>query len=206
MKRFLSVVLFILLSFPLLAQEDKIHLSDASKFVKNAELTKFVYDYTAVASFRTGTGYIEFYPVYVTDLKSGEKITAVKFETVYPDFGVPGYREGIHEIGYIDISEVKELIVFLENYVLPNDVKPVDFGSGVEYTFYSKEIEIEFIREKRRSEGINDVISMSQELNFKINNRPYQNLYYSFSRRLRKLPDFINMLKSTVKYIEENQQ
>ncbi|NOU59635.1 hypothetical protein [Marinifilum caeruleilacunae] len=200
----LFIGLFFFCHASLFAQDKKPNLSETSKFIRNAEFIKCDYDFTKMTAFKSGEWYIEFYPAYISNLKTGTSLTAIKFESEYSAWGATGYEYGIYHSGYLDMDEVKDFIVFLEAYVLPNDKKAVDVGSGVEYTFYSKELEIEFIREKRKSEGINSVASMVQNLNFKSYDRPYEDRYYTFSRKLRKLPELIEMLKSTVKRVEEN--
>ncbi len=197
MKNLFVVLLALLISFGSYGQDDKI-LTKASIFVKDATLTKTIYDYTSVARFKAGTGeYIEFYPVQITNLKTSDTIRALRFETLYNTFG----NQNMFQSGFVDIDEIEELAFFLETYIAPNIKKQLGVNEGEKVSFVSKELEIEYMLQKRSNNG--GAAFMTRQLSFKINDRPYENSYFWTAAKIKKIPDFIEVLKKMLVYSKQ---
>lgn len=166
-------------------------LTKASLLIKDAELSKIVCDYSYEAKFNSGLGeYMNFFPAQIYNLKTGEAINALKFETKYQTFG----NDAITESGFIDIDEIGELISFLKTYVEPDTKKKLDTDTGERFVFISKELEIDYILEYR----IGKTNGTKRILEFKINDRPYPSKYFWTSSQIKKISEFITTLEKTL--------
>ncbi|GAA4771095.1 MULTISPECIES: hypothetical protein [Flavobacterium] len=136
----LILILFSLLSY---SQKENIE-SSTRKFIEKAQFTRINKDWTTIAEFKSGIGeYVNFYPIEVIDLKSGEKVNALQLDMYIknPD---------IFKTAWVGIDEIEEFITFVEKNVVPNlELKFKDKSS--EFIFKAKEMTFSyFIYEKTR--------------------------------------------------------
>lgn len=118
--------------------------STTRKFIDNAQFTRINKDWTTIAEFKSGIGeYVNFYPIEVIDLKTGEKVKALQLDMFIksPD---------TFKTVWVGLDEVEEFISFVENNVLPNlDMKFKDKSS--EFIFRANEMTFSyFVYEKTR--------------------------------------------------------
>ncbi|WP_136668313.1 hypothetical protein [Flavobacterium sp. H122] len=172
----LIAVLFSIFSYSQKENEE----SSTRKFIDKAQFTRINKDWTTIAEFKSGIGeYVNFYPIEVIDLKTGEKVNALQLDMYIknPD---------ILKTAWVGIDEVEEFITFVENNVIPNlDLKFKD--KSAEFIFKAKEMTFSyFVYEKVRK----ITIKLNSYDNDKI-------LNYTFwtETQVDKIPRLLTVLK-----------
>ena len=140
-------LLFIFISLSVVAQKENVE-SSTRKFIEKAQFTRINKDWTTIAEFKSGIGeFVNFYPIEVIDLKTGEKIRALQLDMFIknPD---------INKTAWVGIDEIEEFINFVENHVIPNlELRFKDKSS--EFVFKAKEMTLSyFVYEKERKISI----------------------------------------------------
>ncbi len=168
MKTELTLLIF-LYSVVLYAQDND-NISSTRKIIENAETTRINKDWSQIAEFRSGIGEtVQFFPVQVVNLKTGEKENALQMDMAVKMKGNSTFFNGMagaltgnnaHAIqammndgiisSWIGYNEIDEFISFIEQQIIPNmDVKYKDKSS--EFIFNAEEMTLKFlIREKTR--------------------------------------------------------
>lgn len=118
--------------------------SSTRKFIDEAQFTRIDKDWTTIAEFRSGIGEsVNFYPIEVTNLKTGEKRSALKLEMYIKN-------PGVYKTAWIGMEEINEFINFIEENVIPNlDLRFKDKSS--EFIFKANEMTLFYkVHEKNR--------------------------------------------------------
>lgn len=130
--------------------------SKTRQFIGQETEFNFYRDWSYQAEFTSGIGeYVRFFPVVITNIKSGEKIKALQIEmmvkTDNSSIAKPFAKKGEStSFGYIAYEEVDGFINFLEKSVIPNLNSKYAQKSN-EYIFKTKEIVFSYlIYEKER--------------------------------------------------------
>ncbi len=136
----LIIILFSITAFSQQENEE----SSTRKFIDNAQFTRINKDWTTIAEFKSGIGeYVNFYPIEVIDLKTGEKINALQLDMFIknPD---------TFKTAWVGIDEIEEFITFVEKNVIPNlELRFKD--KSAEFIFKAKEMTFSyFVYEKDR--------------------------------------------------------
>lgn len=154
--------------------------STTRKFIDKAQFTRINKDWTTIAEFKSGIGeYVNFYPIEVLDLKSGEKMYAVQLDMYIK-------KPDIFKTAWIGFDEIEEFINFIENNVIPNlDLRFEDKSS--EFIFKAKEITLSyFIYEKARK--------LSIKLN-SYDDSEFKNYTFWTETQVDKIPRLLEILK-----------
>lgn len=108
--------------------------SNARNTIKNAEIGLIKKDWSNILEFEVkgGKEHIRFFPVEVTNLNSNITLKALEF-----DFDVSKSKRVYND-------EIKELIIFLDSYVIPNLQMVEDKKKSTEYFFDSEELYLTF--------------------------------------------------------------
>jgi hypothetical protein len=139
------IITSILILFTILSYSQKENIESSTRiFIDKAQFTRINKDWTTLAEFKSGIGeYVNFYPIEVIDLKSGEKVNALQLDMYIknPD---------IFKTVWVGIDEIEEFITFVEKNVLTNlDLKFKD--KSAEFIFKAKEMTFSyFVYEKER--------------------------------------------------------
>tara|TARA_B100000809_G_C15086710_1_gene511732 strand:- start:1091 stop:1633 length:543 start_codon:yes stop_codon:yes gene_type:complete len=118
--------------------------SSTRKFIDEAQFTRINKDWTTIAEFKSGIGeFVNFYPIEVINLKTGEKRVALQLDMFIknPD---------INKTAWIGLEEINEFISFIEENVIPNlELRFKDKSS--EFIFKANEMTLSyFVYEKKR--------------------------------------------------------
>jgi hypothetical protein len=118
--------------------------SSTRKFIDEAQFTRINKDWTTIAEFKSGIGeFVNFYPIEVINLKTGEKRVALQLDMFIknPD---------INKTAWIGLEEINEFIAFIEENVIPNlELRFKDKSS--EFIFKANEMTLSyFVYEKKR--------------------------------------------------------
>jgi hypothetical protein len=135
------VLLFLILTAVSFGQNIE---SSTRKFIDEAQFTRINKDWTTIAEFKSGIGeFVNFYPIEVINLKTGEKRVALQLDMFIknPD---------INKTAWIGLEEINEFIAFIEENVIPNlELRFKDKSS--EFIFKANEMTLSyFVYEKKR--------------------------------------------------------
>lgn len=178
MKNLLLVYLFFIISTTSFCQNIK---SSTRKFIDEAQFTRINRWWGNVAEFKSGIGEsVEFFPVEVINLKTGEKRKAIQLDMHIK-------QPQMFKTAWIGLEEINEFIRFIEDYVIPNLDMRLRIDSSSEFVFKSKEMTLSyFIHNKRK------------RLTIKLNN--YDDCFcenYTFwtESQVDKIPRLLKVLK-----------
>jgi len=141
MKTFNFLLIFVFISINSFSQNIE---SSTRKFMDKAQFTRINKDWTTIAEFQSGIGeYVNFYPIEVIDLKSGEKTNALQLDMYIK-------KPEIYKTAWIGLDEIDEFIKFIEENVIPNlDLRFKEKSS--EFIFKANEMTLSyFVYEKDR--------------------------------------------------------
>ncbi len=141
MKNIFLGFLLVLSTFMIYSQNIE---SSTRKFIDEAQFTRINKDWTTIASFESGIGeYVNFFPVEVINLKTGEKQNALQLDMYIKN-------PEVYKTAWVGIEEINEFIVFIESNVIPNlDLKFKDKSS--EFIFKANEMTLSYdVHEKKR--------------------------------------------------------
>ena len=178
MKHYITIlaVLISVLSYSQKENEE----SSTRKFMDKAQFTRINKDWTTIAEFKSGIGeYVNFYPIEVIDLKTGEVVKALQLDMFIknPD---------VFKTAWVGIDEIEEFITFVEKNVVPNlDLKFKD--KSAEFIFKAKEMTFSYF-----------VFEKDKRITIKLNS--YDNdkiLNYTFwtETQVDKIPKLLTVLK-----------
>lgn len=154
--------------------------SSTRKFIDKAQFTRINKDWTTVAKFKSGIGEsVEFYPIEVINLKTGEKRNALQL-----DMNIK--KPEVFKTAWIGIEEINEFIGFIEGNVIPNlDLRFKDKSS--EFIFKANEMTLSyFVFEKKR------------RLTIKLNSydeSEFKNYTFWTETQVDKIPRLLEILK-----------
>ena len=100
----LFAILFSIFSY----SQKEIQESTTRKFIDKAQFKRINKDWSTIAEFKSGIGeYVNYYPIEVIDLKSGEKVNALQLDMFIksPD---------TYKTVWVGMDEVDEFITFVE--------------------------------------------------------------------------------------------
>jgi hypothetical protein len=191
-------VLLVVISNLLTAQNDS--NSSARNLIQNAEISMVSRDKTTVATIESGTGEtVSFFPIEITNLKTGQKIKALQVD-MNIDCKVVDYKNStlinLNGIIYtkthwIDVNEIAEFITFIESYVIPRLSKRTEDNMSNTYIFNSKEIVLKFlVNDKDKS----NVLSIYLKNDGAIDD----NCYFWTVTQIGKTRDLLTVLKTLI--------
>jgi hypothetical protein len=177
MKNQLLVILFLIFSGISFGQNIE---SSTRKFIDEAQFTRINKDWTTIAEFKSGIGeYVNFYPIEVINLKTGEKRNALQLDMYIK-------KPEVYKTAWIGLEEINEFVSFIEENVIPNlDLKFKDKSS--EFIFKANEMTLTyFIYEKKR------------KLTIKLNSyddSEFKNYTFWTETQVDKIPRLLEILK-----------
>jgi hypothetical protein len=167
MKKYYLILGLLMLSRISSAQIIMAGESELRKLVGKTQAFNFIRDWNFTAEFRSGIGeFVKFFPLDYTNVDTKQNVKALQLDLmVKQEEGVIGYVAGlpiakkgeIRRSVWLDATEVKLFIDFLEKNVVPNLNAEYKKKSS-EYIFKSKEMVFSFFTyEKTRRITINVV-------------------------------------------------
>lgn len=154
--------------------------SSTRKFIDDAQFTRINKDWTTIAEFKSGIGEtVEFYPIEVINLKTGDKTNALQLDMKIK-------QPDVFKTAWIGIEEINEFIQFIEENVIPNlDLRFKDKSS--EFIFKANEMTLSyFVYEKKR------------RLTIKLNSyddSEFKNYTFWTETQVDKIPRLLEILK-----------
>jgi hypothetical protein len=136
MKNQLLTILLLMISTMTFGQNPE---SSTRKLINNAKFTRINRNWRTFAEFKSGTGEtVQFFPIEVINLKSGEKTNALQLDI----------NTNVFKTAWIGIEEINEFIIFIEQYVIPNLESKYNHSSA-EYIFNANEMTLSYLIHER---------------------------------------------------------
>lgn len=172
--------------------------SDVRIMIEDASITRINKDWTNIAEFKSGIGEtVNFYPVQVVDLKSGQIREALQVDMYIKKGGANALIAGAltmnpglmgnddYMSAWVGLDEISEFIAFIEKSIVPNlDLRYKKKSS--EFIFNAKEITFRYMVDEKR-----------RRLSILLNN--YQDAGYPFhfwtEARVDKIAELLPVLK-----------
>jgi hypothetical protein len=167
MKKVLFLLL-VLTNIMLVSFAQTVYVDGNSKtrqFIGQETEFNFYRDWSYQAEFTSGIGeYVRFFPVVITNIKTGDKIKALQIEmmvkTENTGFAKPFAKKGeTTSFGYIAYEEVDGFVNFLEKNIIPNLNSKYAQKSN-EYIFKTKEMIFSYLiyeKERRITVGMPEI-------------------------------------------------
>lgn len=172
--------------------------SDVRIMIEDASITRINKDWSNIAEFKSGIGEtVNFYPVQVVDLKSGQIREALQVDMYIKKGGSNAVIAGALSLNpglmgnddymsaWVGLDEINEFIAFIEKSIVPNlDLRYKKKSS--EFIFNAKEITFKYMVDEKR-----------RRLSIILNN--YNDIGYPFyfwtEARVDKIGDLLPVLK-----------
>ena len=172
--------------------------SDVRLMIEDASITRINKDWSNIAEFKSGIGEtVNFYPVQVVDLKSGQIREALQVDMYIKKGGANALIAGAltmnpglmgnddYMSAWVGLDEISEFIAFIEKSIVPNlDLRYKKKSS--EFIFNAKEITFRYMVDEKR-----------RRLSILLNN--YQDAGYPFhfwtEARVDKIAELLPVLK-----------
>lgn len=178
MKNILLTILF--LSFTVISIGQNIE-SSTRKFINEAQFTRINRWWGTKAEFKSGIGEtVEFYPIEVINLKTGEKRKALQLDVTIK-------QPNEVKTAWIGLEEINEFIRFIEDYVIPNLELQAHKDTSSEFVFKANEMTLSYIIYEKR-----------KRLTIKLNSyddSPYYNYKFWTETQVDEIPGLLEILK-----------
>jgi hypothetical protein len=163
----------------------QVKLSEPSQFIERSSYVQINMDETEKASFKSGLGEsAEFYPCQIIDLKNNSKINGMQIESRFI-IGQQGMSNiWAKESAWIGMDEISDLIIWFENYVIPNLNDNAAKKKTVKYIFNCKELMLKF-----------EIINRTQIFSVIMNNTDYPAKYFWTESQVDNIPNVVKSLK-----------
>lgn len=179
-----KIILFVCLA-PIFGFSQENKYSEPSKFIQRSSYVQINMDENEKALFKSGLGEtVSFYPSEIIDLKNNTKLLGLAVESTYIIASDGISKTSVKETAWIGMDEISDLIIWFDNYVIPN----LDLAAGkkktVKYIFNSKEIMLKF-----------EIYNSTQIFTVIINNTDYRDKYFWTEAKVKDIPTVVKTLK-----------
>lgn len=160
-------------------------LSEPSQFIERSSYVQINMDETEKASFKSGLGEsAEFYPCQIIDLKSNNKMNGMQIESRFI-IGQQGMSNiWAKETSWIGLDEISDLVIWFENYVIPNLKDSAGKKKTVKYIFNCKELTLKF-----------EIMNKTQIFSVIMNDTDYPAKYFWTESQVDNIPNVVKSLK-----------
>ncbi len=182
MKKILTVVL-LCMTLCVSSQEHK--LSTASEFINRSSYVQINMDENEKAIFKSGFGEtVSFYPSEITDLKMNTKMLGLQVESVYI-IGQQGMASvSTKEVAWVGMEEIDDLVIWFENYVIPNLESSAGKKKTLKYIFNCEELTLKF-----------EIYNNTQVFSVILNYSNFPDKYFWTEARVKDIPKVVTALK-----------
>lgn len=164
--------------------QEKVY-SEPSKFIQKSSYVQINMDETEKAIFTSGLGEsASFYPSEIIDLKENNKLLGLAVESSYI-IGSKGMSTVFaKETAWVGMDEISDLIIWFDQFVVPNLELAAGKKKTVKYIFNSKEIMLKF-----------EIYNNTQVFTVLINNSNYPDKYFWTEAKVKDIPNVVKTLK-----------
>lgn len=183
MKR--KITCLLLFTTFLMTAQEKHKLSTASEFINRSSYVQINMDENEKATFKSGLGEtVSFYPSEILDLKLNTKMLGLQVESVYI-IGQQGMNTiTAKETAWVGLEEIDDLLIWFENYVVPNLESSAGKKKTVKYIFNCEELTLIF-----------EIYNNNQTFSVILNNSNFPDKYFWTKSRVEDIPKVVTALK-----------
>lgn len=160
-------------------------LSSASEFIDRSSYIQINLDENDMAIFTSGMGEtVQFFPAEIIDLKQNVKMFGLNVTT---DFNITQEAIGnirVKEDAWVGMEEIEDMIIWLEQYVIPNLEISAGKKKTVKYIFNSDEITMKF-----------EIYNTTRIFSVLLNNSAYPDKYFWTETKVKDIPKVLAALK-----------
>jgi len=180
-----NVYLCLFVVFALKSAAQNARFSSASEFIYNSNYIQVNLDETEMAIFKSGWNEtVQFYPAEIIDLKQNTKMYGMNVTTEYVITQQNADNFRVIEDAWIGMEEIGDMIVWLEDYVLPNMETSAGKKKTVKYIFNCNELTLKF-----------EVHNNTQIFSVILNNSAYPDKYFWTEAKVKEIPKVLETLK-----------
>ena len=173
----------IVISVECAAQNEK--FSSASEFIDSSSYIQINLDESESAVFKSGWNEtVQFYPAEIVDLKQHTKMYGLNVTTEYLITQPNADNFMVKEDAWVGMEEIDDMIVWLEQYVIPNLDSSVGKKKTVKYIFNSNELTLKF-----------EIKDNTQIFSVLLNNSAYLDRYFWTEAKVKEIPKVLAALK-----------
>lgn len=178
-----TLLLFII---PFLGISQEINYSEPSRFIEKAGAVQINLVESEKTIFKSGFGEtVSFYPSEIIALNENQRINGIEVESTFITKEYQNKQDQYtKETAWIGVDEIPALIVWFENYVIPNLTAPAGTKKTVKYIYSTKEIQFKF-----------DVYNATQTFTIAVKNTNYKDKYFWTESRTKDIPNILKTLK-----------
>lgn len=179
-------IILLVIMLPFLGFTQEKQYSEPSKFIEDSGSVQVNMDENAKTIFKSGLGEsVSFYPSEIISLRDNKKINGIAVESSF----IIRYRENNPEVytkenAWIGLDEIPELIVWLENYVIPSLGSDSAKKRTAKYIFNSKEVQFKF-----------EIYNNNQIFTIAIKDTNYKDKYFWTETKVKDIPNILKTLK-----------
>lgn len=178
-----SFLIYITVPVYIFAQDKQ--FSSASEFIDRSTYIQINLDANEKATFKSGLGEtVEFYSAEIIDLKKNKKMYGLNVESAFI-LGQQGMSNIVaKETAWVGLEEIGDMIIWFENYIIPNLETSAGKKKTVRYIFNSQEIMLKF-----------EIYNNSQMFSVILNNTNYPDKYFWTEAKVKDIPKVLEVLK-----------
>jgi len=189
--RFTASLVMVMVLQTAMAQSSGSKKSTVREFINKSEQVLIELDLSREAAFYSGIGeYVKFYPVTITNLKTGEKENGVLVKMYIYYYTDSNVKKKFYYDAYIGKDEIKDFINFIEKFVIPNLDETTDSRKQKKfYVFQAKEITMTYL-----------VTGKKHQIQIKLNfteDAPESYVFWT-NTQVKKVKDLVEMLKTLI--------
>ncbi|PZR23303.1 MAG: hypothetical protein DI539_03360 [Flavobacterium psychrophilum] len=177
------LIFLVIISTHLSAQNEK--LSSASEFIDRSSYIQINLDENESAIFKSGWNEtVQFYPAEIIDLKQNTKMYGLNVTTEYLVTQQGADNFSVKEDAWIGMEEIGDMVVWLEQYVIPNLDSSAGRKKTVKYIFNSNELTLKF-----------EIYNNRQIFSVILNNSYFPDKYFWTETKVKDIPKVLAALK-----------
>ncbi|RZJ52923.1 MAG: hypothetical protein EOO44_10220 [Flavobacterium sp.] len=182
MKKFIISLLVL----PFLGFSQEKQYAEPTKFIENSGSVQVNMDENEKTIFKSGFGEsVAFYPSEIINLKNNKKINGLVVESSF----IIKYRENNPEVytkenAWIGLDEIPDLIVWLQDYVIPSLESNPAKKRTAKYIFNTKEVQFKF-----------EIYNNNQIFTIAIKDTNYKDKYFWTETKVKDIPNILKTLK-----------
>lgn len=165
------------------AQNEK--RSSASEFIDRSSYIQINLDENESAVFKSGWNEtVQFYPAEIIDLKQNTKMYGLNVTAEYLVTQQNADNFRVKEDAWIGMEEIGDMVVWLEQYVIPNLNTATGKKKAVKYIFNSNELTLKF-----------EIYDNKQVFSVQLNNSMFPDKYFWTEARVKEIPKVLETLR-----------
>lgn len=180
-----KIILLTSLFTSLFANSQEQKLSTASEFINRSSYVQINMDENEKATFKSGYGEtVSFYPSEIIDLKMNNKMLGLQVESIYIIGKEVMSNITTKEVAWVGMEEIDDLVIWFENYVIPNLESSIGKKKTLKYIFNCEELTLKF-----------EIYNNTQVFSVILNYSSFPDKYFWTETKVKDIPKVVTALK-----------